>query len=202
MNLFGKIIATEGIDLAGKTTQSKLFVNYLNDNHIKAKYVKLPSKYNYLTYRLIYGMLNNGTALKYPYVFHSLQFINKYLFQLFVLPFLLLTNDILVFDRWALSAYVYGEATGINKKFNSFLYNRMIKPWFTFFLMRDPIEDSRAHDAYDSDGGLQKRVKKSYINFMNTHVHEYFSIIDATKTIEEVHAEIVEKYHNISQQLL
>jgi len=196
MNLFGKIITVEGKDLSGKTTQSKLLVNYLKKQNKRTLYLKVPTKFSFLSFKLIYWMLKNGSAIKFPYLFHVVQFINKFLFQIFVLPILLLMYDVIVLDRWALSALIFGNATGINKKLNKFLFKMMKKPDITFILTRDTIQDSRERDSYDNDETLQINVRRAYVDWALRASPYEVALIDANDTIENVHDNIVACFNN------
>jgi dTMP kinase len=198
MNLFGKIIAICGNDCVGKTTQSKLLVNYLKQKNKKTLYLKVPTKFSFISFKLIYWMLKNGSAVKHPYIFHSIQFINKFLFQLFVLPILLLMYDFIIFDRWALSAFVYGNLTGINKKINIRLFKLMKKPDITYVLTRDTIQDAREHDSYDDDEMLQVNVRRAYIDWALRASPYEVALIDANDSIENVHDNIVTCFNNFS----
>lgn len=186
-----KIICFDAPDLRGKTTQSKLCVKALKDVGYKSLYVKIPSKYNFITYNLIYWMLNNGLALKLPYTFHILQFINKFLFQILILPILSLFYDIIVFDRWAISALVYGRATNVNNTLNQFFYDCMLKPNITFILTRDIIQNNREHNSYDDDRSLQDNVKFGYRELVINDKTNKIKAIDASGTIEQVHLQVL-----------
>jgi dTMP kinase len=197
-NILGKMIVVSGPDATGKTTQSKLLVNFLKKQNKRTLYLKVPTKFSFISFKIIYWMLKNGSAVKFPYVFHTIQFINKFLFQLFVLPVLLMMYDFIVFDRWALSAFVYGNLTGINKKLNKILFKVMKKPDITYVLVRDTIQDSREHDSYDDDEMLQVNVRRAYIDWaLRANPYEV-ALIDANDTIENVHDNIVTCFNNFS----
>jgi thymidylate kinase len=160
MSLFGKMFAVEGPDRVGKKTQTKMLRDDLRCEGKKVTLVEVPYNDN-TTYHLVYWMLGNGLAMSLPNLFQFVQFVNKFLFQLIVLPYLLLTNDYVIMDRWALSSIVYGTAGGANPSFISFLSRFLVWPSGTVIL------DGRSHirpeeDVYERDEVLQARVRLLY----------------------------------------
>lgn len=185
------VIAFEGPDQVGKTTQSNMLLERLKLCGLKAKRVKVPIN-DVVLFRLIYWMLGNSLAKKFPMLFQFLQFKNKFLWQLFVKPFLSLKYDILVLDRWAPSSVVYGSAEGLPKGYVMFLYNRLFKPDATVVFhgvtrKRKGMEE----DSYEKDSKLQIAVRNAYVDWANTHVQTV--LIDNTGEKQEVHERIMNK---------
>jgi hypothetical protein len=85
--MFATLIAVEGADRVGKCTQSTSIVKMFNDMHRRARRIEIPFN-DRLTYKVIYWMLRNGLAKKTPNLFQFVQFLNKFLFQVVVLPWL------------------------------------------------------------------------------------------------------------------
>ena len=193
MNLFAKTFVIEGPDKMGKATQSKMLVNSLRaeqGNKTKVTLVEVPFN-DRLTHRVIYWMLRNGLAKKAPNLFQFVQFLNKFFFQIFVLPYLLLTNDYVVFDRWSLSAIVYGGATGVNKNFNEFLYSLLYKPNGTVVLTGRP-HFRKGSDSYESDNDLQSTVRELYS--LTADQLPYHGKVDANQGREKVHSEVLDYF--------
>jgi len=157
-----KLIAICGADKCGKATQSTLLVETLRARGHTAVRVEVATKTRSITYRLIYWMLRNGLAKRHANVFQFVQFLNKFLFQLFDLPKLMAANDYVVFDRWALSALAYGPVTNVNATFNRFLYSLLKKPDITLILNGTSFKRNSVDDSYEKDTELQTTVNKMY----------------------------------------
>lgn len=182
------IIALEGADRVGKFTQTQLLVNNLNKQGFKATSVEVPIK-SPITYRLIYWMLKNGLAKKTPNLFQFVQFLNKFFFQTFKLLFIRWMYDYIIFDRWAASAIVYGNASGANKTFNRFLFNSLWRPDATIVLQGLPKTNDQ-EDVYEKDNKLQSDVRTGYAQFYIDNLHDV-ALIDNTGTREDVHGKIM-----------
>jgi len=186
-----KIVVFEGPDKVGKETQSKLLQQTLCDSGYRALRVEVPSKACPRSYRLIYWMLKNGSAKRLPNVFQFVQFLNKWLFQLRVLPGLLKNTDIVIFDRWSLSAVIYGNATGVNETLNMWFYNRLRKADVTVVMCEKSFRRSTTQDdSYEKDSELQIRVRDGYREWAVTHATDHV-LVKNDKPVDQVHKDIV-----------
>ena len=66
------IVALEGPDRLGKSTQAKMVEHKMEAEGIRGVLDKCPDK-DGVTYERIYEMLRTGEAVKYPTVFQTLQ---------------------------------------------------------------------------------------------------------------------------------
>lgn len=155
-----KIIVIEGADRCGKATQAKLLREYLISFGIMSTIVEVPIK-SAITYRIIYWMLQNGFAKKYPKLFQVFQFLNRKIFQILTLPSLEQEYDVIIFDRWSLSTIVYGGASGVSEQFTIELSKRLRQPDHTFILSGESFPHV-AEDVYEADSNLQKEVRIRY----------------------------------------
>lgn len=155
-----KIVVIEGPDRCGKATQSRLLKEYIERRGMFVKIVEVPIR-SAVTYKLIYWMLQNGTAKKYPKAFQVIQFLNRKIFQKFKLPSLQRFYDVLIFDRWSLSTVVYGAATGVPVDFTLKLSDWLQKPDHTFIFIGRSFPHE-AEDIYESDTNLQDNVRMLY----------------------------------------
>lgn len=181
------IIAIEGPDKVGKQTQTNMLVQALKREHHKVKLIEVPVR-DLLTHKLIYWMLRNGRAKTWPNVFQTLQFFNKWLFQVKLL-FLRWTYDYVILDRWALSSIVYGDAGGANKTYNRFLYWFLREPDVTLILV-GAARSGEVTDAYEKDNVLQTNVRKGYAEWYLEHPR-YIQLVDNMGTRDEVHRRII-----------
>jgi thymidylate kinase len=156
-----KIIAIEGPDRVGKATQSRMLCDHITKElNKKATVVEVPIR-DGGTYKIIYWMLKNGLAKKFPKVFQWLQVLNRWIFQTTRLVELEHEYDYVIFDRWSCSSVVYGAAEGLNRRSLEKMARLLRAPDFTIVL----LGDSHAHEAedvYESDSVLQGRVSDLY----------------------------------------
>jgi dTMP kinase len=155
-----KIVVIEGADRCGKATQSALLKNYVENKGLRATIVEVPIR-SMFTYRIVYWMLQNGLAKKFPKLFQGFQFINRKVFQVLSLPRLEKLNDVIIMDRWSLSTIVYGASEGVSQDFTMKLAKKLRKPDHTIILL-GPAFPHEAEDAYEADKLLQDRVRIGY----------------------------------------
>jgi thymidylate kinase len=182
-----KIIAISGPDRIGKATQSKMLTEILNISGYKAVRIEVPVK-NFL-HKHIYSMLRSGSAKTYPHFFQCLQTANRVVFQLFKLPKLLRENDYVILDRWSVSSWVYGLATGLSNRFVTTLLSLVKKPDYTIIL-NGPARVKETRDVYEADLDLQRRVRV-YYDLYALENEDSVTLINATQSKQDVFEQIV-----------
>ena len=185
-----KILVFEGADKTGKETQSKLLQKALCDAGYNAMRVEVPTKACPRTYALIYKMLKDGSAKRWPNAFQFVQFLNKWMFQHRVLPGLMKYNDVVIFDRWSLSAIIYGNATGVNRTLNQFLYNRLKKADVTLVFHGKSFRRKAADDSYEKDTDLQEKVAIAYHTW-GVKNHKDHMLVNNERSVEDIHQGII-----------
>lgn len=155
-----KIIVVEGPDRVGKQTQTRLLQEYITRTGLGAVVVEVPIR-SAVTYRVIYWMLQNGLAKKFPKIFQWFQFLNRKIFQMFALSALERYYDYIIMDRWSLSTVVYGAAEGVSKEYTLELAKRLREPDYTIIL-HGKSHSHEAEDSYESDSELQQKVRIEY----------------------------------------
>lgn len=155
-----KIVVIEGPDRVGKQTQTGLLKDHIEKLGMRVQIVEVPIK-SAVTYKVIYWMLHNGLAKKFPKIFQWFQYLNRKIFQIFTLPGLEKLNDVIILDRWSLSTIVYGGAEGVPESFAIGLSNRLRSPDHTVILLGEAFPHE-AEDAYEADSELQHRVRIGY----------------------------------------
>jgi thymidylate kinase len=186
--MVAKLIAVEGPDRVGKATQSKFIVDAFNATKKRSVRIEIPFN-DGLTYRLVYNMLKNGIAASWPNLFQFVQFLNKFLFQVFVLPWYILKYDYVVLDRWSLSAVVYGDAGGASPCINRAEYALLVEPAATVVLLGSARGECN-EDVYEKNAGLQTLVRVGYHDWVQRHP-EKFRIVDCTGSKLEVHQRFI-----------
>lgn len=179
------IVAIEGADQVGKETQANLLTAKLRALGYKVEQVEIPRK-NGLTYRTIYWMLENGTALKYPRAFQFVQYLNKLIFQSMELPDLRKAEvDFIVLDRWSLSSVIYGVASGVEESYVMSTFNSLIEPDCTVIL-HGPAYPRKGTDSYERNTKLQEDVREAYKKWALDHPRKYQLVHVTGRTREEV----------------
>lgn len=187
-----KLIVLEGPDRCGKATQSTALVELIRSMGLRAALVEIPVDDN-LTYPVIYWMLRNGIAKKFPKLFQCLQFLNRKIFQTFKLPKLEKENDFIVMDRWSLSTVIYGIAEGVPRQFTEDLYYKLRIPDHTVLLL-GKSHMSDAEDSYEADSALQERVRSYYADWAQMHP-TISSVVDCSLPRNEVSRNIQKSLH-------
>ena len=155
-----KIIVIEGPDRVGKQTQTHLLKQTFLSHGMLAAVIEVPIR-SAITYRIIYWMLRNGLAKKFPKIFQWFQYLNRKIFQVLTLPQLEKQYDAIIMDRWSLSTIVYGAAEGVPQEFTLELAKKLREPDYTIMLCGDSFAHE-AEDSYEADDSLQKRVRTEY----------------------------------------
>jgi len=158
-----KIIVVEGPDRVGKQTQTNLLKQTFLNYGLFATVVEVPIR-SMVTYRIIYWMLKNGMAKKFPKIFQWFQYLNRKIFQIFTLPYLEERYDAIIMDRWSLSTIVYGTAEGVPKQHTIGLAKKLRQPDYTIIL-HGKSYSCEAEDTYEADLTLQNKVREEYTNW-------------------------------------
>jgi len=185
-----KIIAIEGADRCGKATQAAFLKGYIISTGKTATIVEVPIK-DSITYHVIYWMLRNGLAKKFPKLFQWLQCHNRLIFQWTKLSQLEHQYDYIIFDRWSLSSVVYGRAEGVDAEYCEDLYRRLRKPDFTVLLLGASYAHE-AEDVYEADSVLQQKVRGLYAEWGDMHPKESH-VFDGTGLTKEKVADDIMK---------
>jgi len=171
-----KIIALCGKDRVGKTTHAKLLAERFGWT-----YVKFPNEELY-SGKIIRQILNKELPFE-PVSFQALQDSNKTETIRRLNP-----NENYIFDRFKLSAIVYGLADGLDEEWVRENAALLPEPDFTLVFCGAPYgQDS---DIYGKKE-YQEKVSKLFI--IEGISREYEGIFVDGKTVEEIHEEIVSR---------
>lgn len=184
-----KMIVIEGCDQVGKQTQSRLLAAFLNERGYRAALVECPIR-DGLTHPVIYWMLKNGKAVKYPTIFQFIQHLNKKIFQAFMLPFIERENHFVIMDRWSLSSIAYGTASGADHEWMMDWFRSLRTPDLNVFL-DGKSHSSRADDDYEKDSKLQATARKTYQLWVTSNPKNCVTI-DCQGSQMSVHHRILE----------
>lgn len=180
-----KLIVIEGPDQCGKQTQSELLHHHLLTCGYNVKLIEVPTN-DRVFYPIIYWMLDNGLAKKYPTVFQLVHFFNKLLFAL-ILPLYCWKYSYIIFDRWKLSGFVYGKATG-SKSILTALFKILPEMDYTIVLHGQKFSRN-CEDSFEKDNELQAKVRELYKTVAEENGYK---IINCNQPKEVIHSTVVE----------
>ncbi|RLG18114.1 dTMP kinase [Nanoarchaeota archaeon] len=181
------LIAIEGIDGSGKTTQAKMLVKWLKRAGYKAKLTHEPTKMctGKTIYKVLHGKLKmSKTQLDIVYTTDRLM---HYFYE--IAPYLK-KGYVIVSDRYKYSGIAYGCAKG-NRKFINELEKNVPEPDLTIYLRIDPRSSTsrlKKKDAYEKDIKFLTKVSKEFDRLRR---RKNMITIDGKKPIDEIHREII-----------
>lgn len=195
-NIF--IIVVEGKDKTGKKTQTDLLVDYL----LKQGYKAIKSefhRYDTLTGQLIMEWLQKKWDAPQQ-VIEIIMAYDKQNQQKWFKQLEREKYDFLVLDRYTLSQFAYGSATGGDIKWLEELQEYIRKPDLDIVIEIDSETSMNRkgkhnegnNDKYESDKDLLDRVGKAYRNTPLKYSAPNREFVNGIQTIDEIHRDIVE----------
>jgi dTMP kinase len=192
----GKIIVLEGLDKSGKTTQSKLLVDYISSaTSLKAVQMNFP---NYSTFSgiEIYRHLK-GQTLYNPHALHVLFTLNRYE-EKPVIERLIGDGSIVVMNRYYQSNIIYGLADGITRHEWLESLDREMPQANLIIILDISVEESMSRnpnpDVNEQDKNYLRKVRSYFIKYADAYG---WKIVNAgNKSKEEIHREVVKIVEN------
>lgn len=184
-----RLIVIEGPDKVGKETQSKMLAKALAQ-HMLVEREEIP--YNDgNTHTKIYDMLKTGEAVKYPVAFQTFQGANRMFWQRERMKGVTYKNDVLILDRWNISAWVYGRASGISDDTLECILREIVEPDIVFIFDGQPFHTpDREDDTYEKNNAFMAKVREQYQRWSEENP-EIAVKIDASRPPEVVHKELL-----------
>jgi dTMP kinase len=203
--VMGKLIAVEGLDGSGKSTQLHLLQRWLESEGVKVFFTEWNSS------EIVRLATRKGKKRKLltPTTFcliHATDFGDRYERQ--ILP-LLQAGYIVLADRYMFTAFARDVVRGCDPEWVRSVYDFAIPPHFTFYF-RVPLETaldrilsgrpSLKYFEAGMDLGLSADPYESFRIFQGRILAEYermmgpfqFQVIDATRTVRKQHYEVRE----------
>lgn len=186
------IIVIEGGDQAGKLTQSTLLEKALKKRKIKTKLFHFPD-YETPIGKEIRKYLDGKRKFP-PQVIHCLLAANRWekLQEIFAAQE---KNSILIMNRYYHSNLVYGLANGMNQKWLESLDEGLPKADLVILLdvtQKESFRRQKTHrDKFEKNEEFLNKISKIY---RITAKKKHWKIIDASKSKEEVHLEIMKTF--------
>ena len=188
----GKIITLEGIEKSGKTTQSQMLSHYLSaEKHLNTAHFDLPD-YQTDVGKLIDKYLNYAEMPSNPEVLHLLYAANRYEIR-DVINFHLNDGYVVIMNRYYQSNMVYGHVNGLEVGWLSTLDDNMPSSDLTIILdVPVKITEKRStlmnRNRFANDKEFIKRVREAFLSLAKK---EKWEVIDAARSKEDVHKDIV-----------
>ncbi|MCJ7634088.1 dTMP kinase [Candidatus Bathyarchaeota archaeon] len=157
------LIVLEGIDKAGKDTQTKLLARNLKRTGRIVNCVSFPDYSTPLGREI--GRFLAGTVSFKPEVRQLLYVANRWEREEDIRRWLM-DGDIVIADRYMPAGLVYGMANGLRLDWMLELEQGLPKTDLIIVLDISPqagVERERAKDIYEIDLGLQKRIRSLYL---------------------------------------
>jgi len=193
------IIAFEGIDGCGKTTQCKMFRDYLNNQGFLNRFIKFPS--DYFDKRLFNEIKTGCTDKEFFYKFKTVVEVyeeTKYYFMDLVRNS---NHEIVVCDRYKYTrnGNLQFQIEGVKKEIVYLLSNWMPDPDLLFYF---DIDASIAMARIQSRGGMihwhedEKKLSKisryfnEEIKYLNTKLYR----LDGNESIDSLHTKICDAF--------
>lgn len=198
----GKLIAIEGIDGAGKTTQAKELVKRLNKAGYNASYSKEPTDDiigTFIREKILSGNMQiSPLALQYLFNADRAMHMEK-------IEKLLNQGMVIIMDRYFWSSVAYAMLD-LNKPQQWYytvfsmlsFYHQFIIPDQTFFLQIphsvavERIKDSKKHGEIFDNGESLVTIEKNYAKLLEEFPKE-FTLVDGNKSIEDVQQDLFDR---------
>ena len=200
----GKFIVLEGIDGAGGETQSKLLLKYLADKGMEVEFFSYPNP-NSLVGKLIYEFLNKKFELDVQVQF--LLYTTDFLLDKEKILSALKDNKVVILDRYFTSTLAYQCTKGfpLEKGLELAKLLDLPVPDLVIFLdipaeisLKRKLKEKGKLDRHEEDKLYLERVRETFKKLVRGKLFaKEWVIVDATRSIEEVFAEIrtiVEKH--------
>lgn len=192
----GAFIVFEGCDRCGKSTQSKLLVNYLEKANIPVKHMVFPERLSEIG-KVINDYLTNKQELSDETI-HLLFTANRWEHKSEILK-LLKSGTTLVVDRYSYSGIVYSAAKGMQLKWCMSPESGLPRPDAVFYLKAE-VEDLLDRGNFGKERYEKKEFQVKIAQLFDTIYEkekDYWHLIDAKQTQEEVHFQIKQKLPEI-----
>lgn len=198
-----KIIAFEGIDSAGKETQTKLLTEELRMRGFNVVSASFP-RYALPIGGLIKDWLNNKINIA-PVAIHMLYEADRVDFQQAIEQLEDKGFDFLILDRYVLSNLAFVMAKGLDVEWFEILQKPVRKPDLTFILdvsSETSLSRKKIKDVHENDTQLLNRTRVAYDCLKHTLSDVrgedwLIETIDANQEPELVHTAILSYLNNV-----
>lgn len=188
----GAFIVFEGCDRCGKSTQSRLLVEFLKSRSIPVKYMAFPERASNIG-QVINAYLTNKQQLNDETI-HLLFTANRWEHKNEIVN-LLNSGTTLVVDRYSYSGLAYSAAKGMSLKWCMSPESGLPRPDIVFYLKTsvDALLDrgNFGEERYEKED-FQTKVAKIFEEIYDKE-HNYWYEVDAKQPKDNIHSNITEK---------
>ncbi len=189
-NKRGTFIVFEGIDRCGKTSQIQKLVTELTNLGKKVIKLNFPDRTTPIG-KLIDNYLKEAEDLD-DHVIHLLFSANRWEFAKQIKSYIE-EGYIVISDRYVYSGIVFSSSKGLNMKWCTYPDCGLPAPDFVIFL-EISIDESMKRGSYGSERyekeEFQRKVASNFFALMKKF--DNWLILNAEKTFDELHTEIIE----------
>jgi len=183
------IIAIEGLDQAGKKTQTEMLVKALRKIKVKTAVFSFPD-YSTIIGKEIKNYLYGKRKFS-PEIIHYLYALNRWE-KLDEIKKSAAKNSILIMNRYYHSNLVYGMANGLDKKWLQNLDAKLPRTDLVILLDISQNESftrkKSKRDRFEKNKEFSKKISQIYRNLAKTY---RWKIVDASGTKDDVHKKIL-----------
>ncbi len=179
----GYIIAFEGIDNSGKSTQCKKIINMFRKEGVD---VEATSSYPLPIYKIIQKHFQDGlfSAQLKILLFSTMlaEYWDLYMKEAWE------KGGVVIFDRYIYSLIVYGISDGLDREWIENVVNFLPKPDLTIYIDISPKEYQnrvRGRKSYISPYSLE-RLKKVRLAYLTLAEELNFNVIDGSCELNEI----------------
>lgn len=187
----GKLIVIYGINNLGKTTQTKKLVERIIKEGYKAEYIKYPHYNTEPAGKLINDYFRSGNPYNFsPRELQLLYCLDRAFFEK-ILKDKLDRGINIVAEDYRGTGIAWGTVNGVDEKLLKYLNNFFYPENISFLLDGERYINSIEEDhKHEKDEELTKKARLFHFNLAK----EYgWTVINANRSIEEIHEEIWEK---------
>jgi dTMP kinase len=195
----GALIAIEGIDGAGSSTQTRMLVDALSAAGYPAVATKEPNPDGHIE-STIRALLREERALP---TLDALLFAADRVehVECFIKPWLQ-SRKIVVTDRYLESTIAYQAAQGLDPRWILSLNREALKPELTVILDVDPAVSLRRKEEEPDRYERSEFLAKVRANFLKRARRMGYPILDSSKPKEEVHGQIMDAMSPLLKRLV
>lgn len=191
----GLLIGIEGIDAAGKRTQTELLVGWLRKNGISTDVASFPD-YSTNIGKEIGGFLRGGR--EYPAEVRHILFAANRWEDKRKLESMLAKNRVVLVDRYSESNLAYGVANGLRLDWLRSLEDGLPRTDLVLVLDAPPSllhgRRSKSKDSYERSSDVQEKARQAYERLASRFG---WKIIDASQSVERVHQALTSAVANL-----
>ncbi|MDG6901822.1 MAG: dTMP kinase [Nitrososphaerota archaeon] len=185
----GALIGIEGIDAAGKRTQTTLLSSWLKSRGLTVEAASFPD-YSTSIGREIHDFLHGKKA--YPAEVRHMLFAANRWENKARLEGLLTRSDVCIVDRYTESNLAYGIANGLGLEWLLGLESGLPRTDLVLILDAHPAATSKRRpsttDRYELDEAIQEQARQAYRRLAPKFG---WKIIDATSGINRIHISVI-----------